>query len=116
LLTAYVRDHRAACVAGTCADFNDWQVQKSFTSRSDILYRVVMSARRQSRQQMTIMRLSADRTEEAVGVGARAFVANPLHVVVFGRDAVSANEAFFRIGLSAMPRRCELGSTAIGPK
>jgi hypothetical protein len=51
---------------------------------------------------MTITSLSPDQTDEAVRVLARAFVTNPLHVVVFGRDAVSSNEAFFRIGLSAM--------------
>ncbi len=51
---------------------------------------------------MAIHPLSADRTDEAVGVLARAFVTNPLHVAVFGAGSVAANEAFFRVGLRAM--------------
>ncbi len=46
--------------------------------------------------------LSSEHSDGAVKVLARAFVTNPLHVVVFGRDAVQANEAFFRIGLRTM--------------
>jgi ribosomal protein S18 acetylase RimI-like enzyme len=51
---------------------------------------------------MAILRLPEDRTDEAVGVLARAFVTNPLHVAVFGAGSVQANEAFFRLGLRAM--------------
>lgn len=40
--------------------------------------------------------------QEAAEVLARAFVTNPLHVAAFGVGAISRNEAFFRIGLSAM--------------
>jgi ribosomal protein S18 acetylase RimI-like enzyme len=51
---------------------------------------------------MSVLRLSEKRTDEAIGVLARAFVTNPLHVAVFGAGSVAANEAFFRIGLRAM--------------
>jgi GNAT superfamily N-acetyltransferase len=46
--------------------------------------------------------LTPEQTEEAVGLLARAFVTNPLHVAVFGKDQIAANEAFFRIGLTVM--------------
>jgi ribosomal protein S18 acetylase RimI-like enzyme len=51
---------------------------------------------------MRSMRLSSDQMEAAVRVLARAFVTNPLHLVVFGQDALHANEVFFRIGLRTM--------------
>ena len=44
----------------------------------------------------------SEQEEEAVGLLARAFVANPLHIGVFGMDQIAANEAFFRIGLAVM--------------
>lgn len=40
--------------------------------------------------------------DEAARVLARAFVTNPLHVAVFGADAITKNEAFFRLGLGVM--------------
>ena len=40
--------------------------------------------------------------KDAAKVLARAFVTNPLHVAAFGVGAISKNEAFFSIGLSAM--------------
>ena len=51
---------------------------------------------------ISVVPLSAERRHEAVGVLARAFVTNPLHVAVFGPGAVTANEAFFHVGLGAM--------------
>ena len=51
---------------------------------------------------IAITRLIPEQEEEAVGLLARAFVTNPLHVAVFGADRVDANEAFFRIGFALM--------------
>lgn len=51
---------------------------------------------------ITITVLTPERKDEAVVLLARAFVTNPLHVAVFGRDQICANEAFFRIGLAVM--------------
>jgi ribosomal protein S18 acetylase RimI-like enzyme len=39
---------------------------------------------------------------EASDMLARAFMTNPLHVAVFGRDALDKNREFFRVGLSVM--------------
>src|SRR5262245_7495937 len=39
---------------------------------------------------------------EASDMLARAFMTNPLHVAVFGRDALEKNREFFRVGLSVM--------------
>jgi GNAT superfamily N-acetyltransferase len=52
--------------------------------------------------QMTIAPLSADQTEPAVGVLARAFVTNPVHVAAFGPSRIDLNEVFFRVGLAVM--------------
>jgi ribosomal protein S18 acetylase RimI-like enzyme len=49
-----------------------------------------------------ILTLTPERRDEAIRLLASAFVTNPLHVAVFGKDRLSANEAFFRIGLSVM--------------
>jgi ribosomal protein S18 acetylase RimI-like enzyme len=46
--------------------------------------------------------LTPDKRDEAARVLASAFVTNPLHVAVFGKDRLPANEAFFRIGLNVM--------------
>src|SRR5262245_27516847 len=46
-----------------------------------------------------IVQLSADRQDEAVHALARAFVANPLHVAVFGSSPLAANESFFRLAM-----------------
>jgi ribosomal protein S18 acetylase RimI-like enzyme len=46
--------------------------------------------------------MNSEQEEEAVGLLARAFVTNPLHIAVFGTDQIAANEAFFRIGLAVM--------------
>lgn len=51
---------------------------------------------------MRITTLTPDHLDAAVHVLARAFVTNPLHVAVFGPGALEANEAFFRVGFSAM--------------
>jgi GNAT superfamily N-acetyltransferase len=54
---------------------------------------------------MSGIRIEALRPEmvpEASRVLARAFVTNPVHVVAFGPDQLSRNEAFFRTGLAAM--------------
>ena len=54
---------------------------------------------------MSDIRIEALRPEaapEASRVLARAFVTNPVHVVAFGPDQLSRNEAFFRTGLAAM--------------
>jgi ribosomal protein S18 acetylase RimI-like enzyme len=57
--------------------------------------------------QITIVPLPVGQTEAAVGVLARAFVTNPLHVAAFGQSPVDANEVFFRVGLAAMKgRKC----------
>jgi ribosomal protein S18 acetylase RimI-like enzyme len=52
--------------------------------------------------QISINGLPPDREDEAARVLARAFVTNPLHVSVFGPNQIAANEAFFKIGLTAM--------------
>ena len=39
---------------------------------------------------------------EASDMLARAFMTNPLHVAVFGRDSLDKNREFFRVGLSVM--------------
>ena len=52
--------------------------------------------------QMTIMPLPAEQTETAIGVLARAFVTNPVHIAAFGPSRLESNEVFFRIGLAAM--------------
>lgn len=51
---------------------------------------------------ITISPLSDEQTETAIGVLARAFVANPVHIAALGASRVDSNEAFFRIGLDAM--------------
>ena len=51
---------------------------------------------------ISINGLPLGREDEAARVLARAFVTNPLHVSVFGPNQIAANEAFFRIGLTAM--------------
>jgi ribosomal protein S18 acetylase RimI-like enzyme len=51
---------------------------------------------------IAITSLTPGQEEEAVGLLARAFVTNPLHVAVFGANHTGANEAFFRIGLAVM--------------
>ncbi|MGH9321193.1 MAG: GNAT family N-acetyltransferase [Vicinamibacteria bacterium] len=51
---------------------------------------------------ITIQPLTVDHEDAAARLLARAFVTNPLHVAVFGKDQVAANEAFFRIGLASM--------------
>jgi GNAT superfamily N-acetyltransferase len=55
--------------------------------------------------QIKISALPTTKTETAIGVLARAFVANPVHVAAFGPSNVEANEVFFRIGLAAMKGR-----------
>jgi ribosomal protein S18 acetylase RimI-like enzyme len=55
-----------------------------------------------SMSQITIMPLPTEQTESAIGVLARAFVTNPLHVAAFGPSKLEANEVFFRVGLAAM--------------
>jgi ribosomal protein S18 acetylase RimI-like enzyme len=52
--------------------------------------------------QLTIKPLASEQTEAAIGVLARAFVTNPVHVAAFGASNLESNEVFFRIGLSAM--------------
>ena len=52
--------------------------------------------------QITITPLLAEQTETAIGVLARAFVTNPVHVAAFGPSALKSNEVFFRIGLAVM--------------
>lgn len=52
--------------------------------------------------QLTITPLPAEQTETAIGVLARAFVTNPVHVAAFGSSRVDSNEIFFRIGFAAM--------------
>lgn len=52
--------------------------------------------------QVTITPLAAEQTEAAIGVLARAFVTNPVHVAAFGPSRVDWNEVFFRIGFTAM--------------
>jgi hypothetical protein len=51
---------------------------------------------------MAIIRLTPEKTEEAVRLLARAFVTNPLHIAVFGKDRLAANEAFFKIAMLVM--------------
>jgi ribosomal protein S18 acetylase RimI-like enzyme len=51
---------------------------------------------------ITIMPLPAEQTESAIGVLARAFVTNPVHVAAFGTSALESNEVFFRLGLAVM--------------
>jgi GNAT superfamily N-acetyltransferase len=52
--------------------------------------------------QIAITPLPAEQTEAAIGVLARAFVTNPVHVAAFGPSRVDSNELFFRIGLAVM--------------
>jgi len=52
--------------------------------------------------QFTIMQLPTEQTESAIGVLARAFVTNPLHVAAFGPSRLESNEVFFRVGLATM--------------
>jgi ribosomal protein S18 acetylase RimI-like enzyme len=52
--------------------------------------------------QITIMPLPAELTEPAIGVLARAFITNPLHVAAFGPSRLESNEVFFRVGLGSM--------------
>ena len=52
--------------------------------------------------QIAIVPLPTDQMETAVGVLARAFATNPLHVAAFGPSNARSNEAFFRTGLAAM--------------
>jgi ribosomal protein S18 acetylase RimI-like enzyme len=52
--------------------------------------------------QITITPLPTEQTEAAIGVLARAFVTNPVHVAAFGPSNLESNEVFFRIGLAAM--------------
>lgn len=49
-----------------------------------------------------IVPLPTEQTETAIGVLARAFVTNPLHIAAFGPSRIDSNEAFFRVGLAAM--------------
>ena len=49
-----------------------------------------------------IERFDPAETGPAVGMLARAFVTNPLHVAAFGPDRLDRNEAMFRMGLSVM--------------
>jgi ribosomal protein S18 acetylase RimI-like enzyme len=51
---------------------------------------------------IVITPLTTEQTETAIGVLARAFVTNPLHIAAFGPSRVDSNEAFFRVGLAAM--------------
>jgi len=51
------------------------------------------------RRTIQVLDVSADKEDEAVRVLARAFVANPLHVAVFGRDPLTANRTFFRLAM-----------------
>ncbi|MQA89336.1 MAG: GNAT family N-acetyltransferase [Gemmatimonas sp.] len=55
--------------------------------------------------QITITPLPTEQTETAIGVLARAFVTNPVHVAAFGPSNLESNEEFFRIGLAAMKGR-----------
>jgi GNAT superfamily N-acetyltransferase len=50
----------------------------------------------------TITPIASDRMEETIGVLARAYVTNPLHVSAFGPSALASNEVFFRVGLQVM--------------
>ena len=52
--------------------------------------------------QITITPLLAEQTETAIGVLARAFVTNPVHVAAFGPSNLESNNVFFRIGLVVM--------------
>jgi GNAT superfamily N-acetyltransferase len=52
--------------------------------------------------QITIMPLPTEQTDAAIGVLARAFVTNPVHIAAFGPSSQASNEEFFRIGLAAM--------------
>jgi ribosomal protein S18 acetylase RimI-like enzyme len=52
--------------------------------------------------QITMTPLRTEQIEIAIGVLARAFVANPLHVAAFGPSNLESNEVFFRIGLAVM--------------
>jgi len=52
--------------------------------------------------QITIMPLPTEQTDAAIGVLARAFVTNPVHIAAFGPSSQESNEEFFRIGLAAM--------------
>lgn len=52
--------------------------------------------------QITITELPIEQTETAIGVLARAFVTNPVHVAAFGSSKLESNKVFFRIGLAAM--------------
>jgi ribosomal protein S18 acetylase RimI-like enzyme len=52
--------------------------------------------------QLTIGALASDRTEPAVSLLARAFAADPLHEVTFGRGRLDLNEGFFRVALASM--------------
>lgn len=52
--------------------------------------------------QITITPLPTEQTEAAIGVLARAFVTNPVHVAAFGHSNLRSNEVFFRTGLAVM--------------
>jgi GNAT superfamily N-acetyltransferase len=52
--------------------------------------------------QIMITPLATEQTETAIGVLARAFVTNPVHVAAFGPSNLESNKVFFRIGLAAM--------------
>jgi ribosomal protein S18 acetylase RimI-like enzyme len=47
--------------------------------------------------QIMITPLPAEQTETAIGILARAFVTNPLHVAALGPSSVDSNEVFFRV-------------------
>ncbi len=51
---------------------------------------------------LALQTLQPQQRDEAVRVLARAFVTNPLHEAAFGASQLARNEAFFRVGLSAM--------------
>jgi hypothetical protein len=70
--------------------------------------------------EQSIAAFSAEREEEVVRALERAFAANPLHVAVFGRDGIAANEAFFRVALTSMSGEKRIAidgapSSAAGP-
>jgi len=46
--------------------------------------------------------LRAEQMETAIGILARAFVTNPLHVAALGPSRVDSNEVFFRVAFGAM--------------
>jgi ribosomal protein S18 acetylase RimI-like enzyme len=51
---------------------------------------------------LVIRALPQGGAEAAIGLLARAFVADPLHEVTFGRSRLDRNEGFFRVALASM--------------